>query len=550
MSANQLEVRNRAAVRMSGLTLLSRITGFARVVVVAAVLGTSYLGNVYQSSNAIPNILFELFAAGALQSVLVPIMVDAIDRHRQEDAEHTAGVVLGAMVSLLAAIVAAGMVAAPWIMSILVSGVQDPAIREAQVELGTFMLWFFLPQIVFYGLNLVSTAVLNARNSFALPVFAPTVNNVVVIGVYVVFGLMRGGQAPSLELTLAEKLVLALGTTAGVVAFCLVPLAGLWRSGFHLRPRLEVRHPVLGRLAREGSWAAGFLALTQVLLVVVLVLSNRVEGGVVVYQLAFVLFMLPNSLFAVPVFTTVFPTLTRDERAGDYESFATEVGRATRSITFLTIASAAALVALSLPLAELVARGNASAQVDEIAGAIAAFAIGLPAYSMLLFLTRVSYAYRDTPSPTLVNLGVAVVGAVAMWSFVEMADEAHTVTAIGVGFSVAQVLGALTLAAVVRTRMHRHEVRVTAVLLPLLRSMVASAVGAVVGWLVADALLDAAGGSPVGVVMAATAVAVGAVVLALVTLAVQWLLGGPGPAAAVRSLGAAEGRVASLGARS
>ena len=76
-------------------------------VVVAAVLGTSYLGNVYQSSNAIPNILFELFAAGALQSVLVPIMVDAVDRHRHADAEHTAGVVLGAMGSVLAAIVAA-----------------------------------------------------------------------------------------------------------------------------------------------------------------------------------------------------------------------------------------------------------------------------------------------------------------------------------------------------------------------------------------------------------------------------------------------------------
>ena len=85
---------------------------------------------------------------------------------------------------------------------------------------------------------------------------------------------------------------------------------------------------MLRRLAREGSWAAGFLACHQVLLVVVLVLSNRVEGGVVVYQLAFVLFMLPNSLFAVPVFTTAFPTLTR-RRAGRRLATASrsEVGR-------------------------------------------------------------------------------------------------------------------------------------------------------------------------------------------------------------------------------
>ncbi|MGI9579527.1 MAG: murein biosynthesis integral membrane protein MurJ [Microthrixaceae bacterium] len=543
--AADVQLRNRAAMRMSGLTLLSRLTGFARVIVVAAVLGTSYLGNVYQSSNAIPNILFELFAAGALQSVLVPIMVDAVDRHRREDAEHTAGVVLGAMGSILAAIVAAGMVAAPWIMGILVSGVDDPAVRDAQVELGTFLLWFFLPQIVFYGLNLVATAVLNARGSFALPVFAPTVNNVVVIATYLLFGAMRGSQPPSLELTLDEKLVLALGTTAGVVAFCLVPFLGLWRSGFRLVPRFEFRSPILRRLARDGSWAAGFLALSQVLLVVVLVLSNRVEGGVVIYQLAFVLFMLPNSLFAVPVFTTAFPTLTRNQRAGDWGAFAGEVGRATRSIAFLTIASAAALVALSEPLADLVARGNAADRAAEIGAAIAAFALGLPGYSMILFLTRVSYAYGDTPPPTLVNLGVAVLGTAAMWSMVAVASDSNVVTAIGLGFSVAQLIGALVLGLVVRSRLHREGVRVEDIVVPALRSVVSASVAAVLAWLAAEAVLSvlASGSDPL--FGSALAVGVGSVVMVAVLLGVQWLLGGPRPMETVRSLGAGRTRAVS-----
>lgn len=539
--AAEVGQRNRAAVRMGGLTLLSRLTGFARVIVVAAVLGTSYLGNVYQSSNAIPNILFELFAAGALQSVLVPIMVDAVDRHRHADAEHTAGVVLGAMGSVLAAIVAAGMVAAPWIMAVMVSGVDDPAVRDAQVQLGTFLLWFFLPQILFYGLNLVATAVLNARGSFALPVFAPTVNNIVVIATYLAFGAMRGGQAPSLDLTLAEKLVLALGTTAGVVAFCLVPFVGLWRSGFRLVPRFEFSSPVLRRLARDGSWAAGFLAMSQVLLVVVLLLSNRVEGGVVIYQLAFVLFMLPNSLFAVPVFTTAFPTLTRSERAGDWAGFAEEVGRAARSIAFLTIASAAALVALSGPLADLVARGNAADRTVEIGAAMAAFAIGLPGYSMILFLTRVSYAYGDTPSPTLVNLAVAVLGTAAMWSMVAVVSESGVVTAIGIGFSVAQLIGAAALAVIVRGRLHREGVRVDGVAVPAARSLLAAVVGAVGAWLLAEAVLDASPGGGSGLVAAAVAVAAGGALMVVVTLAVQWLLRGPAPMEAVRSLGASRG---------
>lgn len=542
MSSPDLAVRNRATVRMSALTLLSRVTGFARVVVVAAVLGTSYLGNVYQSSNAVPNILFELFAAGALQSVLVPIMVDVVDRHRQSEAELTAGTVLGAMLSLLGALVAAGMVAGPWIMEVLVSGVEDPQVRAAQVELGTFLLWFFLPQVLFYALNLVATAVLNARNSFALPVFAPTVNNVVVICTYLVFGWMRGGQPPSLDLTLAEKLVLALGTTLGVVAFCAVPVVGLWRSGFRLWPRFRLRHPVLRRLAREGSWAAGFLALSQALLVVVLVLANRVPGGVVVYQLAFVLFMLPNSLFAVPVFTTVFPTLTRAERAGDHHRFAVEVGRSARSIAFLTLGSAAALMALSTPLAELVARGNAATRVGEIAAAIAAFAIGLPAYSTVLFLTRVSYAYGDTPTPTIVNLVVAVGGTALMWALVAAADARDTVTAIGVGFSAAQVLGAVLLALAVRRRLHAHGARVEALVVPVLRSAVAAVAGGLAGWWAASTVLAAAGGSPVGIPAATLATCAGAAAVVVVAFGVQWLLAGPDPALSVRTLGAAPGR--------
>jgi putative peptidoglycan lipid II flippase len=539
VSAPDVELLNRAAVRMTGLTLLSRITGFARVVVVAAVLGTSYLGNVYQSANAIPNILFELFAAGALQSVLVPIMVDAVDRHHERDAEGTAGAVLGAMLGLLGALVAAGMVAGPLVMRLLVSGVPDAEIRDAQVELGTFLLWFFLPQILFYAANMVATAVLNARNSFALPVFAPTVNNVVVITTYVVFGIMRGDQPPSLDLTLAEKLVLALGTTAGVVAFCAVPVMGLWRSGFRLRPRWTPRHPVLRTLARDGSWAAGFLAMSQVLLVAVLVLSNSVEGGVVVYQLAFVLFMLPNSLFAVPVFTTTFPSLSRAARAERWAEFSSEVSRAARSIGFLTLASVGGLVALAPALADLVARGNASERTAEIAGAIAAFAFGLPGYSGILFLTRVSYAWGDTPTPTLVNVGVTVLGTVAMALGVASVDDVHTVSAIGAGFAVAQTVGIVVLGGLVWRRLTARGTPPTHLAAPLVRSMAAAALGAVA----ARVVVEAASGDGAGVVRSGSAVVLGAAVLVAVVLGAQWILAGPTPRQAVVSLGGDAGRV-------
>jgi len=528
--------RNRAAARMSALTVVSRATGFARVVVVAAVLGATYLGNVYQSANSVPNILFELFAAGVLQSVLVPVMVEAVDQHGGASAERTAGVVLGAVGALLAAVMAAGMVAAPFVMRLLVSGVDDPAVRAAQVELGTFLLWFFLPQIVFYAANLVATATLNAKGIFGIPVFAPTVNNVVVIVSYLVFGWMRHGAEPSLVLTLPQKLVLALGTTLGVVAFCAVPVVGLARTGTRLRPRWAPRDPVLRRLARQGLWAAGFLAATQVLLVVVLYLSNAVEGGVVIYQLAFVLFMLPNSVFAVPVLTTAFPALTRQSRAGSWDAFADEVGRAARAIVWFTATSAGALVALAGPLAHLVAYGNAAGRYDELSLAIAGFALGLPAFSLVLFLVRVAYSYGDTRSPALVALAMVLLGGGAMVALVQLGSGTDRVALIGAGYAVAQCVGVVGLALVVRAKLHREGARVHHLAVPAVRSAGAAVVAAaVVGAAVARV-------DPVSRPASLMTVVLGGTALLGLAVGLGWLAGGPSPAGLVSSLGAHPGR--------
>ena len=523
--------RNRNATVMAVFTAVSRVSGFARIVVVAAVLGTSYLGNTYQSANTIPNILFELFAAGVLQSVLIPIMVDAVDGHTHREAEETAGVVLGAMLTLLAAVVAAGLIAGTWIMEMLVSGVDDAAIRAAEVQLGTFLLWFFLPQVLFYAASMVAAAVLNATGHFWQPVFAPTVNNVVVIATYLVFAAMRGGQAPSLDLTTPEKLVLAVGTLLGVVAFCAVPIVAAWRTGFHIRPTFRFRHPVLRRLARQGAWAAGFLGASQALLVAVLYLANGSEGGVVVYQLAYVLFMLPVSLFAVPVFTTAFPDLTRFARKEQWSEFGDEVARTTRSVCLFTIASAGALAALSGPIAHVVALGNAADRVLEVSGAVAGFAIGVPGFALVLLLTRVAYSYQDTRTPTLVNIGVAVLGTAIMAALVSVVPDVDRITALGVGYGSAQLVGAAVLAVAIRSRVHRAGARIATVAAPVLRDVVATALAAVAVHVAVRALPEP------GVATAIVLCVVGGAVLAVLVMALMRLLGGPSPMRALRSLG-------------
>lgn len=427
------------------LTLVSRATGFVRVLVVAAVLGTTFLGNTYQTANTVPNIVFELVAAGVLSAVLLPSLVRLLDGPDPGAAEHVARSVLGLAAAALALLALLGMALAPQLMRALLSAVPEGQVRDDQVRVGALLLRCFLPQLVLYAAGMVATGVLHARGRFALPAIAPAVNNAVVTATYVAFWLLVRDDDRGLDLTTVEQLVLGLGTTAGVVAFCAVPVVAVVRAGTSLWPRFDHRHPEVRRLVRMGGWAAAQLGSSQLLLVVVLVLANAVEGGVVAYQLAFTVFLLPHAIVALPVATALYPALARGA-AEDSGAFAATRGDGLRAVLLLSAPAAAALVALGRPLAELVSLGEAAGGSGQIAGAIAGFGPGLVGYGVLAFLTRASYAAGDTRTPALVHLGVLVAGAVVMVVASTVTDDTDRVAWLAAAHSGAHLLGALALA--------------------------------------------------------------------------------------------------------
>jgi len=466
----------RSTAAMTALTAVSRLTGFLRVLVVAAVLGTTFLGNTYQSANTVPNLLFELLAAGALQAVLIPSLVELLARD-QRDAEHAAGAILGLTLAVLAGLAAIGMVAAPLIMRGLVAGVASAEVRDAQIELGTVFLWFFLPQVVFYAAAMVATGVLNARDRFAVPVFAPVVNNVVVIGAYLLFWRLRDGRPPTLDLTWTEKTVLAGGTTLAVVAFCSLPVIAAIRTGFKLRPNLDRRHPDVRRIVRLSGWAVLYLAMTQVLLLVVLVLANSVEGGVVAYQVAFTFFLLPHALFAIPVLTALFPRLSRQALAEDWAGYAASVERGAKAIAFFVLPATAAFAALAPWATAVVIFGESSGgDSADIASVVRGFAPGLLGYGGMLFLTRCFYAVNDTRTPALVNGAAVLAGSVAMAVAAALADGTGRVTALAGAHSATYLVGAAALFVLLERRVLAGRTARPPVASPLLRLVLAAAV--------------------------------------------------------------------------
>lgn len=493
-------------------TGVSRGLGFLRAILMAAVLGPTFFGNTYIAAIYVPNIVFELVAAGALSAVLVPALVERLSRHDQRDAEELAGAVLGIVGLALALLAVVGVVVAPWIMRSLTTAVPDPEVRHAQVQLGRIFLWCFVPQMVLYAWAMVATAALHAQKRFSAPTLAPGVSSLVVIAVFAVYALVAGDER-TLHPPLSHTLLLGIGTTAGVAALALTPAMALARTGFRLRPRLDWNHAGIVQLRRLGLWAGFSLAATQVLNVAALVIGSRVEGGLVVWQLAFTYFLLPHALFSQPIFTALFPRLAEQEAAGDREGRVRTMASGLRATAFVALPATAAYLALARPLLRASEFGRLSgATLVSAADTLAAFSLGLLAYGVVQLATRSCYARGDARSPGLATLLIAVVGVAAMVSFTVLAPARLAIAALAAGHSVGYAVGAVFL---LRGEGRLHIVRpVTAT--ALAATLAGAAAWAVANWLDGGGRLQSIG-----------AVATGGAVLAVVYFGTQALRGAP-----------------------
>lgn len=440
---------SRSAAGMGAAAAVSRAFGALRMVVIAAVLGTTYLGNVFQASNSVSNVLFDLLASGALSAVLIPSFVAAFTRRDHRLAEELAGGVLSLALAGLGVVTLLGIVFAPALARVLTAGVTDAAVAADQRELATFLLRFFLPQILLYAVGAVSTAVLQSRGRFALSAIAPIGNTVVLVASMLVFRSMAGSR-PSLDLSSGERLVLALGGTLGVVAYIGVTAVAVWTSGFRFRlgVRRALRHDQVRRLLHLSGWAALQSAGVAILQGAALVAAGGLAGGVVAYQLAFVVFLAPYGVLAQPIHTAVLPRLAADVASGDLADLRSTLRWAVDAMAAVTLPVAALLAGLCTPVMAVLAFGGAGRGdgPELLAAALGGLALGIPAYGGFLLLTRASYALGDSRTPALAAIACALIGTVGMLVAGATLDGAGRLWGIAGAHTAAQALGTVWLA--------------------------------------------------------------------------------------------------------
>lgn len=428
-------------------TLLSRITGLLRVSALAA-LGFAQLSDAYNVANSTPNIIYELLLGGILTATLVPLFVES---HERNDPDATAAINTVAFVLLTIGSVI-GVLAAPWIIGIYFRLAVAPGVhgRAAQQALATDLLRWFMPQMLFYGVTALASAMLNARRRFTAGAFAPVLNNLVVIAMLLAVGRATT-EAPTVRSVLDDPVLvtlLGLGTTAGVIAMTLVLLPAVRRAGGAIRWLWAPRHPAVRRLVRLSGWTVGYVAANQVAFFVVLVLAGRASSGSVsIYLAAFTFFQLPHGLFAVSVMTALGPELASRHQAADLDGLRDHFSGGLRILLVVMIPAAVGLAVLARPLiSALLDHGDFHASaVTPTADTLRAFAVGLVAFSVYLYVVRTFSSMQDTRSPFMVNLvenGVNIATAFAFYEWRGIEGLAWSWT---VAYSVAAVVALVRL---------------------------------------------------------------------------------------------------------
>jgi putative peptidoglycan lipid II flippase len=489
MSAGGVEGPGRKAVGVMALgTTLSRATGLVRVSVTLAALGLTATSDAYFAANTTPNMVYELVLGGILTSVLVPVFVERM--RNRGDWQDAASRILTLALVVLAGLTVLGMVLAPQIMGLYLSGVDDPVRRAAEIALGTTLLRWFMPQVVFYGLGAIAGGLLTAHRRFGPPMFAPILNNLAVIitmGVFIAWG------APGLEtatLDLAQTTLLGLGTTLGVVAMTVALWPSLRRVGFRWRWHLDVHDEAVRTLVRLGAWVGVYVAANQLAYFWIVRLNNAIApGAYTAYAQAFIFFSLPHAIVAVSIVTAILPSMAERWTEGDRGGVATLFSRGLREMEVLMLPAAAGLVAIAGPLIALLAGYGAVAADDQrlLEEALRAFAIGLPFFSAFQLLTRAFYAIHDSRTPALVNIGAAVTNVALAWALAFGAGLG--VGGMALGHAASYAAGSTVLMVLIRRRIGAVDGR--AIASTCVRAGGAAVISGLAAWLAVTAVASA-----------------------------------------------------------
>lgn len=444
------------AVMFAG-TLSSRVLGLVRsALLVAAIFSVGGAADAFSVANKLPNIIYMLLAGGVLNAVLVPQIVRAM---RREDGgqDYVNRLLTLAGTVMLAATVLLTLAAPVLVTMYAAEFRQGPWAPVAVV----FAMWC-IPQLFFYGMYTLLGQVLNARSNFGPYMWAPALNNVIaIIGLVaylIVFGAFDPQNPPGAEAYVSSRVLLLAGTaTLGVAAQAAILIVPLYRSGFRYRPLWGVRGSGLGTASKVAGWAflalccgqIGYLAVSNLAAAASTAAELAAGEGPVVagnaaYDIAFLVFMLPQSLITVSLVTAMLTRLSSHAASGDGSKVRDDLSLGLRTLGVFTVFAAGAFAVLAIPLIQVIQFDVATFESYRAIGAVlVAMLIGLPAIAIWTMTQRVYFAYEDTKSLFLIQIPMAAIQILGCLLALWIAEPHWWVVGSGLATAASSMFGAV-----------------------------------------------------------------------------------------------------------
>jgi putative peptidoglycan lipid II flippase len=405
-------------------TIISRITGLARNLLLVAALGTAIIGDTYQVANTLPTVVYILVAGGALNAVFVPQIVR--EMKNKDGGNSYVSQLATATFTILGFATVIGMIIAPLIVRLYASKFGGSGL-ENEFELTVLFTRYCLPQVLFLGFFTLLGQIANARGSFGPMMWAPILNNFIVIGVLIGF-IAIAPDAANGVISSTAKGFLGLGTSLGALAQAAILIPVIAKTGVRLRPNFHWSS--LRKSAHLAKWTVVFVLINQIGFMVIVNLATSasvrakqsgidVGVGFTPYQNAHFIFLLPHSIIAVSFVTALLPRISRlaaDARISDVRD---EIQQTLLHLYSLIIPAAFALLFLGQPIAHFIFAGSRSQDSSQIGLILSGFALGLIPFCSSYLMLRGFYAFEDTKTPagiTLVMNVVTIVSAVIGYS--------------------------------------------------------------------------------------------------------------------------------------
>ncbi|MCX7634626.1 MAG: murein biosynthesis integral membrane protein MurJ [Syntrophales bacterium] len=384
-------------------TMLSRIFGFIRDMVVAWFFGAGLATDAFFVAFRIPNLLRRLLAEGSLTVSFVPVFTEYLQQKGRREALELADVAFTALSVILVIISIAGVLLSPLIVAFMAPGFLKV---PSQYDLAVLLTRFMFPYIFFISLVALCMGILNSLRHFAAPALSPVVLNISMIVC-----------ALALKDLFAEPIfALAVGVMIGGVLQLVMQWPFLIRLGVRLRPNFSFRHPGVRRIGALMLPAAFGAAIYQINIFIATILASLLpEGSVSYLYYADRIVELPLGVFAIAVGTAALPSLSTQAAKGDIEDFKRTVSFSLRLILFITLPATAALIVLRQPIISVLFQRGAfdAAATVKTADALLYYTLGLWAFSTIRVVVSAFYSLQDTRMPMKAAVVALVINAVS-----------------------------------------------------------------------------------------------------------------------------------------